>query len=60
MASGVISAPSRLYVHFLVIGRLRSIWDLTDDYVLRALGTTIEEMRAPWVMQQMRGREAAT
>jgi len=59
-ASGVISAPSKPYVHFLVTGRLRSVLDLTDDYVLRALGTTIEEMHAPWVMQQMRGRKAAT
>ena len=58
--SGVISATSRPYVHFLVTGRLQRVLDLTDDAMLRALGTTTEEMCAPWVMQQMRGREAAT
>jgi RES domain-containing protein len=38
-ASGVISATSRPYVHFLVTGRLQRISDLTDDAMLRALGT---------------------
>ena len=59
-ASGVIGVPARPYVHFLVRGRLQSVLDLTDGSVLRALGTTVEEMCAPWVMQQMRGIEAAT
>jgi RES domain-containing protein len=59
-ASGVIGVPTRPYVHFLVTGRLQSVLDLTDGSVLRALGTTVEEMCAPWVMQQMRGIEAAT
>ena len=59
-ASGVISAPTKPYVHFVVTGRLHRVLDLTDHSVLRALGTTADELCASWVMQQMRGEEAAT
>jgi RES domain-containing protein len=58
-ASGVISGPTKPYVHFMVSGRLQRVLDLTDDSVLSALATTADEISAPWVMQQTRG-EAPT
>jgi RES domain-containing protein len=58
--SGVIDAPARPFVHFLLSGRLQGVLDLSDHSVLRVLETTVEEMAAPWVMRQMQGREAVT
>ena len=59
-ASGVIDAPSKPYVHFVVRGRLQKILDLTDAFVLGTLRTTVEQITAPWIMDQTRGKEAAT
>lgn len=59
-ASGVISAATKPYVHFMVRGRLQNVLDLTDGSVLKSLETTADEIAAPWVMEQLRGREAAT
>jgi RES domain-containing protein len=58
--SGVISSPTKPYVHFMVSGRLQRVLDLTDDSVLRALQTTTDQISTPWVMEQVQGREALT
>ncbi len=58
--SGVINSPTKPYVHFMVKGRLQRVLDLTDDSVLRALQTTTDHISAPWVMDQVQGREALT
>jgi hypothetical protein len=36
------------------------ILDLNDPSVLQSLKATVEEIVAPWVMDQARGREART
>jgi len=59
-ASGVVDAPSKPYVHFLVRGRLQKILDLTDAGVLATLKTTEDEMTGPWIVRQARGVEAPT
>lgn len=59
-ASGVVRAPSKPYVHFMVRGRLQKVLDLTDARVLETLNTTVDEMTAPWVMGQVLGDEAST
>ena len=59
-ASGVVRAPSKPYVHFMVRGRLQKVLDLTDAFVLETLKTTANEVTAPWVMDQAQGREART
>lgn len=59
-ASGVVDAPSKPYVHFVVRGRLQKVLDLTDAGVLAALKTTEDEMTGPWVVGQVRGDEAPT
>jgi RES domain-containing protein len=59
-ASGVVDAPSRPYVHFVVQGRLQKVLDLTDTAVLATLKTTEDEMTGPWIMGQVQGDEAPT
>jgi RES domain-containing protein len=59
-ASGIVDAPSKPYVHFVVRGRLQRILDLTNAFVLETLKTTAEEITAPWVMDQTRGKETPT
>jgi RES domain-containing protein len=57
-ASGVVDAPSKPYVHFVVRGRLQKVLDLTDTAVLATLKTTEDEMTGPWIMGQVLGDEA--
>jgi RES domain-containing protein len=59
-ASGVVDAPSKPYVHFLVRGRLQKVLDLTNAGVLATLRTTEDEMTGPWIMRQVQGDEAPT
>jgi hypothetical protein len=59
-ASGVVDAPSKPYVHFVVIGRLQKVLDLTDAAVLATLKTTEDEMTGPWIVGQIQGDEAPT
>ena len=59
-ASGVVDAPSKPYVHFVVRGRLQRVLDLTDAGVLATLKTTEDEMTSPWILEQVRGDEAPT
>jgi len=59
-ASGVVDAPSKPYVHFVVRGRLQKVLDLTDTAVLATLKTTEDEMTGPWIMGQVQGDEAPT
>ena len=59
-ASGVVDAPSKPYVHFVVRGRLQKVLDLTDAGVLATLKTTEDEMTGPWIMGQVQGDEAPT
>jgi RES domain-containing protein len=59
-ASGVVGSPTKPYVHFVIRGQLQMILDLNDPSVLQALKTTVEEIVAPWVMDQTHGREART
>ena len=58
--SGVIGSPTEPYVHFVIRGQLQMILDLNDPSVLQALKTTVEEIVAPWVMDQAQGKEART
>jgi len=58
--SGVVRAPSKPYVHFMVCGRLQKVLNLTDARVLETLKTTAEEMTASWVMGQIQGDGAPT
>jgi RES domain-containing protein len=59
-ASGVVDAPSKPYVHFVVRGRLQKVLDLTDAGVLVTLKTTEDEMTGPWILGQIQGDEAPT
>ena len=59
-ASGVVDAPSKPYVHFVVRGRLQKVLDLTDTAVLATLKTTEDEMTGPWIMGQVLGDAAPT
>ena len=59
-ASGVVDAPSRPYVHFVVRGRLQKVLDLTVAAVLATLQTTEDEMTGPWIVGQVQGDEAPT
>jgi RES domain-containing protein len=59
-ASGVVGAPSKPYVHFMVRGRLQKVLDLTNARVLETLNTTADEMTASWVMGQVQGDDAPT
>lgn len=59
-SSGVISTPTRPFVHFLVTGRLHKVLDLTDDSVLDLLQTNSDEIAVPWVVSQAQGAESAT
>ena len=52
-ASGVVDAPSKPYVHFVVRGRLQKVLDLTDAGVLATLKTTEDEMTGPWILGQV-------
>jgi hypothetical protein len=56
----VVDAPSKPYVHFVVIGRLQKVLDLTDAAVLATLKTTEDEMTGPWIVGQIQGDEAPT
>ena len=57
-ASGVVDAPTKPYVHFVIRGQLQMVLDLNDPSVLQMLKTTVEEIAAPWVMDQAQGKEA--
>jgi RES domain-containing protein len=59
-ASGVVDAPGKPYVHFVVRGRLQKVLDLTNASVLATLKTTEDEMTGPWIMGQVLGDEAPT
>ena len=59
-ASGVVDAPSKPYVHFVVRGRLQKVLDLTDAGVLAMLKTTEDEVTGPWILGQVQGDEAPT
>lgn len=59
-ASGVVDAPSKPYVHFMVRGRLQKVLDLTDAGLLATLKTTEDEMTAPRIVGQVQGDEAPT
>jgi RES domain-containing protein len=59
-ASGVVDAPSKPYVHFVVRGRLQKVLDLTDARVLEKLKTNEDEITGPWIVGQAQGDEAPT
>ncbi len=60
IASGVVQAPSKPYVHFVVRGRLQKVLDLAGALLLATLKLTADEMAASWVMDQAQGKEATT
>ncbi len=47
-------------VHVGVVGTIHGILDLTDEEIIKALGTSETELKAPWRMIQAQGAEAPT